>query len=120
MTATATRTPAEMVAEARAILAGVIGASWPESRDAQQAIGWAYDRAGECLREYTLLLNGDMEPYDVHAPDMGWWDDPSQCALEWAADEYLEAAKTARNRLAEWTRKAREAAARGTEGSEAA
>jgi hypothetical protein len=102
---TVTRTPAEMAAEAGTILREVIEAPWPGSRHALAAIGWAYDRAGECRVIYDRLLNGDMEPYEVHAPDMAWWDDPSECALEWAADEYLEAAKTARNRLAEWQRK---------------
>jgi hypothetical protein len=120
MTAVTARTPAQMVAEAHEILREVREADWPDSRHAQAAIGYAYGRAWECRVICGRLVNGDMEPYEVHAPGTEWWDDPSECALEWAADEYLEAAKAARNRLNEWTRKAREAAARGTEGSEAA
>jgi hypothetical protein len=105
MSTTVTRTPDQMAAEAAAILREVVEAPWPESRDAQHAIGWAYDRAAECGGYWSRLLNGDEDPLSAPAPDRGWWSDPLPAALEWAADEYLEAAKTARNRLAEWQRK---------------
>lgn len=101
---TVTRTPEQMVAEASAILREVREAEWPQDRHAQHAIGWAYASAGDALETYTAVLNGDLDPWKVSPPDL-MAGDPEEHALEWAADAYLEAAKAARNRLAEWQRK---------------
>jgi hypothetical protein len=117
MTAVTARTPAEMVAEADFILGAAGPGPWrrPKRRfwqfrptllsaHAQRAVGYAYDRADECRVIYGRLVNGDLRPDRVNPPDL-LPGDPDEHAEEWAADEYLEAAKTARNRLAEWQRK---------------
>ena len=100
---TVTRTPAEMAAEAAFIIAAVRETPWPPSREAQWAIGWAYGSAAKALAVFGAVLNGDMDPHEVPPPDL-MAGDPEERALEWAADAALEAAKTARNRLAEWQR----------------
>jgi len=111
-----------MIGEACGILAGVLTAPWPETREAQKAIGYAVARASECRSVYILLLGEDMDPMTVPAPDRGWWTEPLPSALEWAADQALEAAKAARNRLAEYARREIEAAAitGGSDGGAAA
>ena len=98
------RTPAEMAAGADSILAAM-GApgTWPQHPHAQAAVGYAYDRADECRVIYDRLLNGDLRPDQISPNDL-MAGDPQEHAEEWAADEYLEAAKTARNRLAEFKR----------------
>lgn len=122
MTATAdlpaiTRTPAEMITEAEALLSAAgTEDTWPQSRDAQAAIGWARGRLLECLDIHARLLNGCLDPLSVGAPDAGLWSDPEASAIEYTADEALEQAKTLRNRLAEWQRK-EEARAAGLPGS---
>ena len=97
MAATVTRSPAEMVTEADEIVR--------KAREAQNAIGHEFACAAETRRVYDALVNEEMDPLHALAPDMGWWDDPQQCAVEYAADQYLEAAKALRNRLAEWKRR---------------
>jgi hypothetical protein len=95
-------TPAGMVSKARAILAEVVD-SLPRlgGEQAQEAVGWQVDTAREALREYDAVLNGDMDPLRVGAPDMGWWEDPEASALEYAADQARECAKAAARMLAE-------------------
>jgi hypothetical protein len=105
MTAITARTPAEMVAEADEILRKVREVSWPEGGHAEKVITYDYAYAAEVRGTYGALVNGEMDPLHVLAPDMGWWDDPQRCALEYAADQYLEAAKALRNRVAEFKRR---------------
>ena len=105
MAATVTRSPAEMVTEADEIVRKAREVAWPESREAQNAIGHEFACAAETRRVYDALVNEEMDPLHALAPAMGWWDDPQQCAVEYAADQYLEAAKALRNRLAEWKRR---------------
>lgn len=98
------RTHQDMIAEAAAILTAVREARWPDTREAQKAIGWAFAAAADWHVIYAAVLNGDIYPYAVGAPDMAWWDDPERQALEYVADQALEAAKAARKRLDEYTR----------------
>jgi hypothetical protein len=104
MTAITARPPAQMVAEADEILRKVREVSWPEGGHAQKAIAYDYAYATEVRGVYDALVNEEMDPLKVDAPDVGWWDDPQRCALEYAADQYLEAAKSLRNRVAEFKR----------------
>ena len=108
MTATViTRTAAGMAAEAARILAGVDAAPWPDTREARGVIDWARGEAADALKVYDRLLSGDMDPYEVSAPDMGlWWD--LEKALEYAADEAMQAAQAAAKRLAEQSRPRKE------------
>jgi hypothetical protein len=110
---TITSTAADMAAEAARILAEVRQEPW-KTREAQWAIGWQYTEAAECLEVYYCVLNDLVDPYKVHAPDMAWWDDPKRSALEFAADEALEAAKEARKLLAQY--QPRERSSEGDEG----
>ena len=100
------RTHQDMIAEAGAIIAEVREAWWPPNREAQQAIGWAYSRAEEARAEYSAVLNGDLDPLAVGAPDRGFWEDPERQAREYTAYEALEAAKAAERRLDHYTREA--------------
>jgi hypothetical protein len=109
-----------MAGEARSILAGVTAAPWPGTREAQKAVGYLAARAAECRDEYDRLLSEETDPMTVPAPDRGWWTEPLPSALEWAADQALEAAKAARNRLAEYARRENEAARTGSDGGAAA
>ena len=88
MAATVTRSPAEMVTEADEIVRKAREVAWPESREAQNAIGHEFACAAETRRVYDALVNEEMDPLHALAPDMGWWDDPQQCAVEYAADQY--------------------------------
>ena len=112
---TATRTRQDMIAEAGVIITEVREAWWPPSREAQQAIGWAYARAEEARAEYSAVVNGDLDPLALGAPDAGWWDDPQEQGAEWAADQALQAAGAAEKRLDEYTRRA--AMVRGGKGA---
>ena len=102
---TPVRTHQDMIGEAGAIIAEVREAWWPPNREAQQAIGWAYSRAEEARAEYSAVLNGDLDPLDVGAPDMGFWEDPERQAREYTAYEALQAAEAASKRLDEYTRR---------------
>ena len=95
--------PAAMAAEASRILTEV---RWPESDEAQKFIGRALAVAAETLQIYYAVLNDDMDPYKLHAPDMGWWDDPERQALEYVDDEALQCAEGLRRLLDEKLRDA--------------
>ena len=88
--------------QARAIRREVMEAAKPQTREARWAIGWAMGELDGTLAIYDGLLKGNLDPYAVRAPDMGWWDDPERQALEYAADQALEAAEALRKRAAEY------------------
>ena len=108
---TATEAPAlPMICRALAIRREVTGARWPESREAQAAIEWKLGELDEILTERDRLLNGDLDPYAIGAPDKGlWWD--LEKALEYLDDEALECAKGLLKRLDEGLRNEARAAA---------
>ena len=106
------------IEKARAIRREVMEAGWPQSRDAQWAIGWALGELDDILTIRDRLLNDDLDPYAVHAPDMAFWDagNPLPQALEYIDDQALQCAEGLAKRLCEY--KAREDA--HTRGDEAA
>ena len=122
-TATTTRTPEAVAAEAARILRQVRQAQWPHGREARWAIGWAAGTAGEAAGTWVALLHGDIYPRQAVPEDMEWRS--RQDALEWAADQFLQCAQAAQARLGEYQRRADEEeegrevlALMGTEGGE--
>ena len=100
------------VDQAQGIRREVTEAAWPDTREARWAIGWALGDLTDALALHAALLNDDTGPWLAGFPGMD-----RDGALEAAADEALERAKAARNRLSQaWAdektrqRKAAEAA----------
>ena len=82
-------------------LAVITKAEWPPSEEAQKAIGWKLGELMELLAIRDRLVNDDMDPYEVRAPDMGcWWDLPK--ALEYVDDEALQCAEGLAKRLSRY------------------
>ena len=102
--ATTTRTPEAVAAEAARILRQVRQAQWPHGREAQWAIGWAADTAGEAAGTWVALLHGDIYPWQAVPEHMEWCS--RQDALEYVADQFLQCAQAAQARLAEYQRHA--------------
>lgn len=97
---TAATVTATKIGQARAIRREVMETRWPPSREAQWAIGWKLGELDGILAERDRLVNGDLHPYGVRAPDMGPdWD--LDDALEYVDDQALQCAEGLRKRLAE-------------------
>ena len=97
--------------QARAIRREVMEAAKPQTREARWAIGWAAGDLDRILAVHAGLLSGDTDPLTIGAPDAGWWTDPERQALEWVADQALQAAEALRKRAAEYGMAARGEAA---------
>ena len=98
---TATARPA--IDRALAIRDEVLNADWPQGRDAQASVRWKLGELTGILATRDRLVNGDMDPLEVCAPDMGCsWD--LERALEYVDDEALQCAEGLRKRLAEGLR----------------
>ena len=55
-----------------------------------------------CWREtWAALRCGDTDPRKCGSPDAWSWENPEESALEYAADQFLQAAQAARKRLDE-------------------
>jgi hypothetical protein len=95
-------TPRQMADEAARIYQQVTQARWPDSEQAVTSIRWTVSYYLDAVKERDAILNGDMDPYHLRDPDMGWWDDP-EAAADWVtADRVLEAARAMDRRLAKY------------------
>ena len=87
--------------QAERILAEVDAMPAPSSPEGATAVKYARDYLAGELDVHARVLNGSLDPYDLHEPDMAWWDDPEERAAEVAADRALDAAFALRKRAAE-------------------
>lgn len=98
MTAPAvTRTPAGVMDEARALLAMV--------KDPAPSVRYARDCLAAVVDLHDRIEAGTADPFDALAPDMGWWEDPQQSALEYLAYEVSELATALEKRITEAARR---------------
>jgi hypothetical protein len=98
--------PASKIGQAQAIRREVMEASWPKSREAEAAIGWKLGELLEILAVRDRLLNDDLDPYEVRAPDTGCsWD--LETALEYVDYEAAQIAEGLRKRFAEYRERER-------------
>ena len=111
----ATVTRSSRLEDAAATLGEVRAEDWPKSEEARAAISWACQSLESALITCARLRAGEMAPYDVLAPDMGWWDDPQAQAEEYVEDQAVQLAAAARKRLAEYRQREAESIERARE-----